>query len=71
MIVNDQELLVSLAQLQELELALASVKQTASSQVAFHVQAASIQKEIRRIRHEMDIYLGVADWPTSENPVSG
>ena len=43
MIVNDQELLVSLAQLQELALALASVKQTASSQVAFHVQAASIQ----------------------------
>jgi len=71
MIVNDQELLVSLAQLQELALALASVKQTASSQVAFHVQVASIQKEILRIRHEMDIYLGVADWPVSENTVSG
>jgi hypothetical protein len=71
MIVNDQELIVSLAQLQELELALASVKQTASSQVAFRVQAASIQKEILRIRHEMDIYLGVADWPISENTVSG
>ena len=36
MIVNHQELFVSLAQLKELELALAS-KQTASSRVALHV----------------------------------
>jgi hypothetical protein len=61
MIANHQEFLVSLDQLQELELALDSAKREASSPTAFRIQAASIQKEICRIRHEIDAYLGVAD----------
>ena len=62
MITNHQQLLVSLEQLQELELALASVKRDASSPVAFVIQATSIQKEVCRIRHDIDVYLGVADF---------
>ena len=69
MIANDQEFLVSLEQLQELELALASVKRDASSPVAFVIQAESIQKEICRIRHEIDIYLGVTDFNIARNMV--
>ena len=61
MIKNHQQFLVSLEQVQELELALDSVKQDATSPTAFHIQAASIHKEICRIRHEIDAYLGVAD----------
>lgn len=61
MIANHQQFLVSLEQLQELELALASVKRDASSPVAFTIQATSVQKEICRLRHEIDAYLGVAD----------
>jgi len=61
MITNHQQLLVSLEQLQELELALASVKREGSSPTAFIIQATSIQKEVCRIRHEIDVYLGVAD----------
>jgi hypothetical protein len=63
MIANHQEFVVSLEQLQELELALASVKREASSPIAFVIQATSIQKEICRIRHDIDTYLGVADLP--------
>jgi hypothetical protein len=63
MIVNHEEFLASLAQLQELELALASVKRDAPSPVAFVIQAESVQKEIRRIRREIDMYLGVEDFP--------
>jgi hypothetical protein len=48
MIANHQQFLVSLEQLQELELALASVKRDASSPVAFTIQATSVQKEICR-----------------------
>ena len=61
MIANHQQFLVSLEQLQKLELALASVKCDASSRVAFTIQATSVQKEICRIRHEIDTYLGVVD----------
>lgn len=61
MIANHQEFLVSLDQLQKLELALDSAKREASSPASFRIQAASIQKEICRIRHEIDAYLGVAD----------
>jgi hypothetical protein len=61
MITNHQQLLVSLEQLQELELALASVKREGSSPTALIIQATSIQKEVYRIRHEIDVYLGVAD----------
>ena len=61
MIANHQQFLVSLEQLQELELALASVKREASSPAAFIIQATSVQKEICRIRHEIDAYLGVDD----------
>lgn len=60
MIANHQEFLVSLEQLRELELALASVKRDASSPEAFYVQAGSIQTEVYRIRQEIDVYLGVA-----------
>jgi hypothetical protein len=66
MIANHQQFLVSLEQLQELELALASVKRDASSPIAFTIQATSVQKEICRIRHEIDAYLGVADLPIFE-----
>jgi hypothetical protein len=68
MIINHQELLVSLEQLQELELALASVKRDASSPELFYIQAAPIQKEICRIRREIDAYFGVVELQTSENP---
>ena len=60
MIENHQQFLVSLEQVQELELALDSVKRDAASPAAFHIQAASIQKEICRIRREIDAYLGDA-----------
>ena len=63
MIANHQQFLVSLEQLQELELALASVKRDASSPVAFTIQATSVQKEICRIRHEIETYLGVSTLP--------
>ena len=63
MIANHQQFLVSLAQLQELELALASVKRDASSPIAFTIQATSVQKEICRMRQGIDTYLGVADLP--------
>ena len=66
MIADHDQFLVSLEQLQELELALDSVKRDASSPTAFHIQATSIQKEICRIRDEIDVYLGVADLQFSE-----
>ena len=66
MIANHQEFLVSLEQLHELELALASVKREASSLMAFYIQATSIQKEICRIRHDIDTYLGVDDLQMDE-----
>jgi hypothetical protein len=66
MIANHHEFLVSLEQLQELELALASVKHDASSPESFYIQATSIQKEICRIRHEIDTYPGVTDMQISE-----
>jgi hypothetical protein len=62
MITNHQHLLVSLEQLQELELALASIKREVSSPTAFIIQATSIQKEVCRIRHEIDVYLGVPNF---------
>ncbi len=65
MIENHQQFLVSLDQVRELELALDSVKRDATSPTAFHMQAASIQKEICRIRRELDAYLGVADLPAA------
>ena len=67
MIADHQEFLVSLEQLQELELALANVKHDASSPEAFYIQAASIQKEVCRIRHAIDIYLGVAELDIAEH----
>ena len=67
MIANHQEFLVSLEQLQELELALDSVKRDASSPESFHIQAESIQKEICRIRLAIDTYLGVAELQIAEN----
>ena len=63
MIANHQQFLVRLEQLRELARALASVKRDASSPGAFTIQATSVQKEICRIRHEIDAYLGVADLP--------
>jgi hypothetical protein len=71
MIANHHEFLVSLDQLQELELALASVKRDASSPESFYVQATSIQKEICRIRHEIDTYLGVTERHISETSSIG
>ena len=65
MITDHHQLLVSLEQLQELELALASVKREVSSPTAFIIQATSIQKEVCRIRHAIDAYLGVADLHTA------
>jgi hypothetical protein len=67
MIANHQEFLVGLEQLQELELALASVKRDASSPEAFYIQATSIQKAICRIRHEIDTYLGVNELQTPKH----
>ena len=66
MIADQQQFLVSLEQLQELELALESIKREASSQTAFYIQAISIQKEICRIRHDIDAYLGVDHLQFSE-----
>lgn len=66
MIANHEQFLISLDQLKELELALDSVRRDASSSAAFYIQATSIQKEIYRIRHEVDAYLGVADLQFSE-----
>jgi hypothetical protein len=66
MITHHHEFLVSLDQLQELEIALASVKRDASSPETFYIQATSIQKAICRIRHEIDTYLGVNELQTAE-----
>jgi hypothetical protein len=68
MITHHHEFLVSLEQLQELELALASVKRDPSSPAAFYIQATSIQKAICRIRHEIDTYLGVNELQIPEAP---
>ncbi|ETW98992.1 MAG: hypothetical protein ETSY2_41750 [Candidatus Entotheonella gemina] len=46
MIANHQQFLISLEQLEALELALDSVSRDASSPAAFYIQATSIQKEI-------------------------
>ena len=67
MITHHHEFLVSLEQLQELELALASVKRDAYSPEVFYIQATSIQKAICRIRHEIDTYLGVNELRASEH----
>ena len=66
MIANHEQFLVSLEQLQELELALDSVKRDAASQMAFHIQATSIQKEICRLRDQIDTYLGVSNLQFSD-----
>jgi len=58
MIANQQEFLVSLTPLQELELALASVKRDAPSPVAFVIQAESVQTCIPHIV----VRVGVAVW---------
>jgi len=65
MVENHQQFLVSLDQIRELELALDSVKRDTTSLTAFHIQAASIQKEICRMRREIDAYLGVVDLPVA------
>jgi hypothetical protein len=58
MIENDAQLKVTQAQIQRLEYALAALRQTATP-AAFAAQAPAVIEHIRRMRGEIDIYLGM------------
>jgi phage shock protein A len=58
MIENDTQLKVTQTQIQRLESALADLRQHAT-QAEFAAQAPAVVEHIRRMRHEIDTYLGV------------
>ncbi len=58
MIESDEQLQVTQDQIQRLEFALAELRRTASK-VEFAAQAPAIIEHIRRMRDEIDTYLGV------------
>ena len=58
MIASDAQLKVTQDQVQRLEYALAELRRTAA-QAEFAAQAPAIIEHIRRLREEIDIYLGV------------
>ena len=60
MIESDAQLKVTQAQIQRLESALAVLRQTATS-VEFASQAPVVIEHIRRMRDEIDTYLGMHD----------
>jgi hypothetical protein len=58
MIENDTQLKVTQAQIQRLEYALAGLRQTATP-AEFAAQAPAVIEHIRRMRGEIDTYLGM------------
>ena len=58
MIENDAQLKVTQAQIQRLEYALAVLRQTAT-RAEFAAQAPAVIEHIRRMRDEIDTYLGI------------
>ena len=58
MIVSDTQLKVTQEQIQRLEYALAALRRTATK-TEFVAQAPAIIEHIRRMREEIDTYLGV------------
>ena len=58
MIESDTQLKVTQAQIQRLEYALAALRRTATP-AEFAAQAPAVVEHIRRMRDEIDIYLGM------------
>lgn len=58
MITDHKQLEVTQEQLQRLELALAELRRSASD-AEFHSQAPPVVEHIRRLRSEIDVYLGI------------
>ncbi|ETW96414.1 MAG: hypothetical protein ETSY2_46430 [Candidatus Entotheonella gemina] len=68
MIENDTQLKVSQEQIQRLESALAQLRRTVT-QVEFNAQAPVIIEHVRRMRDEIDTYLGVREFETLSSKV--
>jgi hypothetical protein len=60
MIENQEQLKVTQEQIQRLEYALAELRQTVT-EVEFLAQAPIVAEHIRRMRAEIDTYLGLAE----------
>ena len=58
MIESDTQLKITQAQIQRLEYALAALRQTATA-AEFAAQAPAVIEHIRRMRDEIDIYVGM------------
>ena len=62
MIESDEQLKITQDQIQRLEDALAALRRT-STKSEFYAQAPAIIEHIRRMREEIDAYLGVCNDP--------
>ena len=60
MITNQKQLEVTQEQLRRLELALAELRRS-GNEVEFHSQAPPVVEHIRRLRSEIDVYLGISE----------
>jgi hypothetical protein len=60
MITDQKQLEVTQEQLRRLELALAKLRRSAS-EVEFRSQAPPVIEHIRRLRSDIDIYLGISE----------
>lgn len=60
MITDHKQLEVTQAQLQRLELALAELRRSVN-EIEFHSQAPPVIEHIRRLRSEIDVYLGISE----------
>jgi hypothetical protein len=69
MIENHVQIQVTQEQIQRLEQALEQLRQTASS-AEFMAQAPAVVEHIRRIRAEIDVYLGLPDIASDAHGVS-
>ena len=69
MIENHARFQVTQEQIQRLEQALEQLRQTAST-VAFMAQAPAVVEHIRRMRAEIDMYLGLPDIESDAQGVS-
>ena len=69
MIENHARFQVTQEQIQRLEQALEQLRQTAST-VAFMSQAPAVVEHIRRMRAEIDVYLGLPDIESDAQGVS-
>ena len=67
MIENHAQFQVTQEQIQRLEQALEQLRQTAST-AEFMAQAPSVVEHIRRMRAEIDVYLGLPDVDSIDTP---